>query len=470
MPTTDQGACEWFVWDLRRSNLLDRGSLDKIVGYYLDRNPRAEPPQLAQFLIEQGVLTEFQADRLLQGKTQGFVLGPYVLMDALGTGSMGTVYRAQSRNDHQWYAVKVLPRRSMWNVRAAKRQVRLFEQFKHPALVPFVDVGTSGGMHFLAWTFVEGQSLDKLVAGAGKLPPSQAAHYVLLAAEGLEVFHNQKLFHGLIKPSNLMIGADNGLHVLDSGIGSLLAESDGESLVDTMSTANAVASGLDCASPETIADPKNMTPAGDQYSLGCVLYYCLTGQYPFPEGSAAEKMIAHQMKQPPPLATMAPGTPPGLVAVVEKLMQKSAANRYATTGALIEALRPFATQGATTPPPPNARGGRGDSVRKPASRPTQTPVRPVEPLRPRTAAAPIPEPTRQSLGRTNGRAAAPVANGMHATPNPVPPRGAPPVIPGFAEKRFDELLEEKPAIGPVTVAVCAFLLSALAWFVTWKLF
>src|SRR5260221_14066083 len=110
--------------------------------------------------------------------------------------------------------------------------------------------------------------------------------------------------------------------LLDFGIGSLLAENEGESLVDTMSTANALTSGLDCASPESIMEPTNRTPAGDQYSLGCVLYYCLTGRYPFPEGSAVEKMMAHQFKQPTPLAELAPDAPKERIAIVEKLMQK----------------------------------------------------------------------------------------------------------------------------------------------------
>src|SRR5262249_40063926 len=163
MMTTDLGACEWFVWDLRRSNLIDRGQLDQVIGEFLTRNPGAEPPALAEYLVAQGILTDFQAERLLQGKTQGFVLGPFTLMDALGTGSMGTVYKAQSKNDNGWYAVKVLPRRSMWNVRIARRKVRLFEQCKHPSVVPFIDVGTSGGMHYLAWPLVEGETLEKVV-------------------------------------------------------------------------------------------------------------------------------------------------------------------------------------------------------------------------------------------------------------------------------------------------------------------
>jgi serine/threonine-protein kinase len=139
-----------------------------------------------------------------------------------------------------------------------------------------------------------------------------------------------------------MIGSDGQLRILDFGIGCLLAETEGESLVDTMSTANSVNSGLDCASPESIMDPTNLTPIGDQYSLGCVLYYCLTGRYPFPEGTAVEKMMAHQTKQPTPIKELNPEVPDGLVAVVEKLMAKTPGDRYPSCVEVLEALRPFA--------------------------------------------------------------------------------------------------------------------------------
>ena len=341
MLTTDLGACEWFVWDLRRSNLVERGQLDLVVGEFLNKNPGAEPPALAEYLRNQNVLTEFQAERLLQGKTQGFVLGPFTLMDALGSGSMGTVYKAQSKTDNKFYAVKVLPRRSMWNVRIARRKVRLFEQCQHPAVVPFVDVGTAGGMHYLAWPLVDGETLDKIVSKQGKLTPEQTVGYALQTAEGLVLCHQQNLFHGLLKPSNLMVGPDGQVRILDFGIGCLLAETEGDSLVDTMSTANSVNSGLDCSSPESIMDPTNLTPIGDQYSMGCVMYYCLTGQYPFPDGTAVEKMMAHQHKQPKAIKLLAPDAPDGLIAVVERLMNKSPASRYQDCAELIEALRPF---------------------------------------------------------------------------------------------------------------------------------
>jgi serine/threonine-protein kinase len=341
MVTSDLGACEWFVWDLRRSGLIDRGQLDTIVGEFLKRNPRAEAPALAEYLVDQGTLTAFQAERVLNGKTQGLVLGPYVLLDAIGSGSMGQVYKGSSKNDGNLYAVKVLPRRSMWNVRLARRQVRSFGGFSHPAVVPFVDVGTAGGLHYLVWPLVEGTTLEGLVQQMGKLPTNLAALYGVQVAQGLTESHQNNLFHGLIKPSNIMVGADNQARILDFGIGSLLVENEGESLVDTMSTANTLTSGLDCASPESIMEPTNRTPTGDQYSLGCVLYYCLTGRVPFPEGSAVEKMMAHQTKEPMPIKELAPDVPDGLVAVIAKLMSKTPEGRYNGCDEVVEALEPF---------------------------------------------------------------------------------------------------------------------------------
>jgi serine/threonine-protein kinase len=417
MMTTDLGACEWFVWDLRRSNLIDRGQLDQVIGEFLQKNPGAEPPALAEFLVGQAILTDFQAERLLQGKTQGFVLGPFTLMDSLGTGSMGTVYKARSKTDSGWYAVKVLPRRSMWNVRIARRKVRSFEQCRHPSVVPFVDVGTSGGMHYLAWPMVEGETLDKIVEKHGKLRPEQTAQYVMQTAEGLDLCHRQGLFHGLLKPSNLMIAPDGAVRILDFGIGCLLAETEGESLVDTMSTANSVNSGLDCASPESIMDPTNLTPLGDQYSLGCVMYYCLTGRYPFPEGTAVEKMMAHQSKQPTPLKQLAPETPDDLVAIVERLMSKNPSERFSDCQELMEHLKPFAATSA----PPQRRTMSMPRVVLPRPSIADSSATPAPPV------APLQRPLPRAAG-TIPRAvpATPVGGGSHpGKPLPRPLRPAP---------------------------------------------
>ena len=341
MVTNDLGACEWFVWDLRRSSLIDRGQLDQIVSEFLKRNPRAEAPALAEYLVQQGTLTAFQSERILNGKSAGLVLGPYVLLDAIGQGSMGQVFKANSKNDANLYAIKVLPRRSMWNVRLARRQVRSFVQFSHPAVVPFVDVGTAGGLHYLVWPLVNGDTLETLVQQQGRLSAQQTGMIGAQVAQGMHAAHHNSIFHGLVKPSNIMVGTDHQARILDFGIGSLLVENDGESLVDTMSTANTLTSGLDCTSPESVMDPTNRTPAGDQYSLGCTLYYCLTGRVPFPEGSAVEKMMAHQSKEPEPIRTFAPDCPEGLELVVARLMAKKPEDRFQGMDEVVEAMEPY---------------------------------------------------------------------------------------------------------------------------------
>jgi serine/threonine-protein kinase len=396
---TELGACETFVWEVRRSNLVDRDWLDRVVAEFLSGHPGAEPPHLAEHLVQRRILTQFQADRLQQGEGASLVLGPFTLFDALGTGSMGTVYKARSEADGKWYAVKVLPRRSMWSVRLARRKVRAFEQCRHPALVPFVDVSTSGAAHYLAWPLVEGEPLDRLVQRQGRIDPGLAARYALQTAEGLDACHRQGLFHGLLKPSNLMIGTDGKVRVVDLGIGSLLAETEGESLVDTMSTANAVSNVMDCVSPESILDPANLTPAADQYSLGCVLYFCLTGQYPFPDGTAVEKVVAHQTRQPRPVRELSADVPDGLAAVIDRLMQKTPAARYPSTAEVVEVLRPMASPTRPLARPDRAIPGKPDAPGRVVA----------EVLRPSRPNPPSPPPAARSVTAAAGPAPAPGA-------------------------------------------------------------
>lgn len=468
MVSNELGACEWFVWDLRRSGLIERSTLDQLVSDYLKTHPRAEAPALAEYLIGQGLLTPYQAERILNGKSQGLVLGPYVLLDAIGSGSMGQVYKAASRNDDRLYAVKVLPRRSMWNVRLARRQVRAFQGFQHPAVVPFLDVGTAGGLHYLVWPLVEGTTLDRLVQEDGPLPVNRTALIGVQIAQGLNICHQNNVFHGLIKPSNIMIGSHNQVHILDFGIGSLLVENEGESLVDTMSTANTLTSGLDCCSPESILEPSNRTPAGDQYSLGCVLYFCLTGQVPFPEGSAVEKMMAHQMKQPTPIRQLAPNVPPEMEEVIMRLMAKKPEERYGTCEEVVEALEPFVgdirqiPEGAptlTAPPKLSQSSGRmpGLSSRSSGQRPglsaerplpstvplARTPTPPAQPGLPPTASSPT-APTPSTLPRT------PAPSAERRLGGSLPPPTSPPLAPRASAQFSPTTASRSPLIPPAT--------------------
>jgi serine/threonine-protein kinase len=309
-------------------------------------------------------------------------------------------------------------------------------------------------MHYLAWPMVEGETLEKIVIKHKQLTPQQTVAYAIQTAEGLDAAHQQGLFHGLLKPSNLMLGPDNVLRILDFGIGCLLAETEGESLVDTMSTANSVNSGLDCASPESIMDPTNLTAIGDQYSLGCVMYYCLTGQYPFPDGTAVEKMMCHQHKEPTSIKSLAPTTPDDLVAIVEKLMQKSPTDRYVKCAEVIEALRAFSTGAA------------------PARRPTGQMIRPPAAKLQRPPSNGDAEPT--ALG--NARPPRPAATLPPATTRPAAPAKPAPVAPQpiaeipTPEQAPVDYAPEAPSylqrIGPIGIVLLAVMAGAVAWLVS----
>jgi serine/threonine-protein kinase len=339
---TSPGTCDAFVRTLRRSNLIDASRLEQVIGGYMRVHFHAEPSGLANHLVSEEILTAFQAERLLKGDTQDLVLGPYVLMDLAGFGSMGPVYKALSKNDNRWYAVKVLPRRNMWNVLLAKRQARAFDKIQHPGIVPFADIGTAGSQHYLVWPFCEGEALDKIVEREGKLPSGLVAHYGYQIAEALFVCHQQDLFHGMLKPSNVMVDAEHHIHLLDFGVGAIFAANpEDQSLFNTQGQANLTTSGLDCASPESISDSSHLDAVGDQYSLGCILYFCLADRFPF-EGQPVEKMVAHQTKRPPPLAEFNPDVRRELAVVVARLMQKSPQARYVDAAEAARALRPMA--------------------------------------------------------------------------------------------------------------------------------
>jgi serine/threonine-protein kinase len=361
----------------------------------------------------------------------------------------------------------------MWNVRIARRKVRIFEQCRHPAVVPFVDVGTAGGMHYLAWPLVKGETLDKIVQREGKLHPARAALYALQTAQGLEVCHAHGLFHGMLKPSNLMIGPDGQVRILDLGIGSLLAETEGESLVDTMSSANAMASSLDCASPESIMDSNNLTPSGDQYSLGCILYYCLAGSFPFPDGSAVEKMMAHQTKEPIPITDHNPHIPHEFVAVVERLMQKAPEARYPNIGEVVKALQPLAGPGSSR----DRKSGipRDDlPARHPtSSAPQEEQARPerklnlpgsaLGTLRPTLSSTPMPYRATSPPEPRNLEKPAQEARPPEPAPPQQPVRSVPTTF-----RPPSRSLEER--LGPLGLAILAILVCFLVWLASLKLF
>jgi serine/threonine-protein kinase len=381
MATAQRRAGADFVKGLRAYGLLRDEDLPKAHAYR-QAFPLRGDRQLTEFLVGQKALTRFQADKVLEGRPDELVLSQFVLTDVLGAGSMGTVYKARSTKVEGFFALKVIPRRNVVTLHSIAEKVKALADIRHPRVSALVHLGAAGERVYLAWPYLDGgEKLDGWVTRQGKLSARQATGVALQIASGLQPYHEQGLFHGLLKPSDVVIGADKRVRILDFGVGFLLTCERGKSLLDTMTNTRALARGVDCASPESLVDPLDRTPAGDQYSLGCVLYYCLTGQYPFPEKNPVKKMLAHQFEEPQPLRELAPEAPPRLAAVVQRLMRKTPAERYESTAEVVKALqaasgaRPAAPAGETrrvaaeaTRPVAPSRKAAGPEAERPAGR------------------------------------------------------------------------------------------------------
>jgi serine/threonine-protein kinase len=284
------------------------------------------------------------------------------------------VYRAKSSKDENVYAVKIVPRRNVINLQSIGEKVAALKQVRHPRVSAMVHVGAQGDRVYMVWPFLEGgEKLDALVRRQGKMPPRQAAQVALQVASGLQAYHEMDLFHGLLKPSDVLIGSDRRVRLLDFGVGFLLTCERGKSLLDTTTNSKALARGLDCASPEAILDPLARTVHGDQYSLGCILYFCLTGQYPFPTNNPVKKMMGHQFEEPTPVRQLVPEVPAKLAAIVNRLLRKTPEERYATTQEVVSALQAI-TSDARIPVPTAAPPSTAPAPQAPQAKKVSAPV------------------------------------------------------------------------------------------------
>jgi WD40 repeat protein/tRNA A-37 threonylcarbamoyl transferase component Bud32 len=350
------------------ARLLDPPQQDELVRQL--QRQYADPKSLAKALIERGWLTAFQIKQLVQGKGSELVLGQYVLLDVIGEGGMGKVYKARQRSLGRVVALKVIRQERLTNtdaVRRFQRETRATSQMSHPNIVRAVDADQIGDTLFIAMEYVDGIDLSKLVKRDGPMPIGQACEFIRQGALGLQHAHECGLVHRDVKPSNLIVtrtgpqGAGFGLvKILDLG----LARAVEPSLADmtaTLTHAGCVIGTPDYISPEQARDSRTVDIRSDLYSLGCTLYYLLTAQVPFPGGTGMEKLFKHQLEAPPPLPQLRSGLPRGLVNVVVSLMAKKPEERPQTPAEAAVLLQAFAQTNQAMP-----------AVRSQALKPTQT--------------------------------------------------------------------------------------------------
>ena len=311
----------------------------------------SSPRLLARELVRRGWLTPFQVNALFQGYGPALLHGSYVLLDNLGEGGMGAVYRARNWKLGKVVALKVIRRERLGGesaVRRFEREIRAAARLDHPNIVHAYDADRVGDILLLVMEYVDGGTdLARLVKQKGPLPVGQACAYVRQAALGLQHAHERGLVHRDVKPHNLLLSRDGVVKVLDLGLAHLGHSGDDSSRALTQG--RTVTGTLDYIAPEQAADAGAVDARADLYSLGCTLYFLLSGRVPFPGGKPVEKVSRHRSEEPAPLEGLRPDVPPAVAAVVRRLMAKRPEDRYRTAAEAAAALAAVPPAPAPTP-------------------------------------------------------------------------------------------------------------------------
>jgi serine/threonine protein kinase len=346
---------------LRDSGLLQPAQLEELARLPEAADP--EPKALARQVFQRGWLTRFQITQVAQGRTRDLRIGPYLLLDRLGEGGMGAVFKAQHQHMGRVVALKVIRKDRLSNPKAVQRffqEARAAARLHHPNIVLAFDAGEANGTHFLSMEYVDGQDLSRLVHDVGPLPVAQACDYIRQAALGLQQAHERGLVHRDIKPGNLLVTLEptgesmatgrmpawGTVKVLDLGLARLEQEMTEQDRALTRE--GAVLGTPDYLAPEQALGAHTVDGRSDLYSLGCTFYFLLTGRTPFHAESVAQLLLKHQIEQPVPLESRRSDVPEGVLAIIRLLLAKEPGERIQTAAELAAALEPFC--GGAAPP------------------------------------------------------------------------------------------------------------------------
>jgi serine/threonine-protein kinase len=376
---------------LRQSRLLEPDQMEEISNRLQPRFP--EPRALAKELLNRDWLTPYQVNQLFLGRGQDLVLGQYVLLERLGEGGMGQVFKARHRTMGRVVALKIIRKERLDKpevVRRFHREVRAAAQLKHPNVVLAFDADEINHTHFFAMEYVDGIDLSRLVKTRGPLAIDQACDFVCQAARGLQHAHECGLVHRDIKPANLFVTRLPGLSggpsanrprpvpalvadasgsisavnqgpqvkILDMGLARLHPAMQEEG-TPGVTQEGVVLGTVDFLAPEQAVNASNVDIRADIYGLGCTFYYLLTGQVPFAGTTAMEKLLKHRCDDPVPLEQLRPEVPSAVAAVVHKMMAKRPEDRFQSPTEVVLALSRIAGSNVSAQALAPTTGGAG---------------------------------------------------------------------------------------------------------------
>lgn len=331
-----------FIERLTASGLTMSEEVRKLLASLPDATRPTTGDDFARVLVERNVLTEFQAHAVLDPHGQRLGLGPYVILDKIGQGGMGSVFKALHRHMRREVAIKVLHAdlaESHDALQRFQREMRAGGKLNHPHIVPTLDADQVGDTMFLVMEYVPGTNLALLVGQNGPLPIEQALRYVAHAAEGLAHAHEQGIIHRDIKPSNLLCDEHGNVRVLDLGLARFAA--DGQSQQTQLTGTGELLGTVDYMAPEQALSTRKADARSDIYSLGCTLAYLLTGQPPFGGESVLKRLMAHRDTPVPSLCDVRHDVPAAVNRIFQKMVAKQPAERYQSMRELLADLAPL---------------------------------------------------------------------------------------------------------------------------------
>jgi len=330
-------ALEQFVKQLADSGVIAPGKLEGFVP------PKAQPKdaqELARQLVSSKQLTKYQVQEIYQGRAKSLILGNYTIVDKIGAGGMGQVFKAEHRRMHRVVAIKMLPKNIVQNAAAAarfQREVEAASKLMHPNIVSAFDADEAGGVHFLVMEYIEGSDLSAIVKKDGPLSVRKSVHYILQAAKGLEFAHAEHVVHRDIKPANLLVDKKGTVRILDMGLARIETEADAATQAELTGT-GAVMGTVDYMAPEQGLSTKSADARADIYSLGCTLHYLLIGKPAYVGETITAKLLAHHREPIPNLRKLREDVPEELQAIFSKMVAKKIEDRYQTMSEVVAAL------------------------------------------------------------------------------------------------------------------------------------
>ncbi|MEX2168035.1 MAG: serine/threonine-protein kinase [Pirellulales bacterium] len=332
---------------IKRSGLVETDRLDAFLDSVASSTGGElpeDPSQIAKRIVDAGLITRWQADKLLAGKHKGFTLGKYKLLSQIGKGGMSSVYLAEHVLMRRRVAIKVLPRERVKDASYLDRfrlEARAVARLDDPNIVRAYDIDNEGETHYIVMEYVDGKDLHQLVSEHGAMDYETAADYVAQVAKGLDHAHSMGLVHRDIKPANCLVDRHRIVKLLDLGLAKL-AEDDQASL--TLANEENVLGTADYLAPEQALNSHLADARADIYSLGCTLYFLLAARPPFPEGSISERLLKHQVETPDSLLKFRPDAPLSLVEICNRMMCKRPEDRYQTAGDVAQRLAEWLAQ------------------------------------------------------------------------------------------------------------------------------